>query len=129
VITAILFASAALLGVNPACPPLTPQNVFIAWASNDATCSIGSPAPCIAGVPVQFIPVGFGYDFSCSVHTFAWDFGDGFKDSNKNAVHAFSSPGAYVVTLTIAAPSGSVVLKEPIVINPHRAPRRRSVQH
>jgi len=127
VITAILLASAVSLGLP--CPTLTPQNVFFAWASDDATCSIGSPVPCTAGVPVQFTPIGFGYDFSCSVHTFLWDFGDGFKVSSRNAVHAFSSPGAYVVTLTIATSSGSAVIKESIVIGPHRAPRRRSVQH
>src|SRR5438552_5601913 len=128
-IAALLFASAGLLGVEPACPPITPANVFFTWASDDATCSHGSPVPCTAGVPVQFAPIGFGYSFDCSVHTFAWDFGDGFKGATRNAVHAFSSPGSYVVTLTIATPLAVVVIKEPIVIDPHRVPRRRSVQH
>jgi hypothetical protein len=127
VITAILLASAVSLGAP--CPTITPQNVFIVWASDDATCSVGSPVPCTAGVPVQFMPVGFGYNFDCYVHTFAWDFGDGFKDSRRNVVHAFTSPGSYIVTLTIATPSGSVVLKEPILIGPHSVPRRRAVQH
>ena len=126
-IAAILLASAVSLGLP--CPPLTQQNVYFIWAADDATCSIGSPVPCTAGVPVQFMPFGFGYNFDCYVHTFAWDFGDGFKDSRRNAVHAFSSPGAYVVTLTIATPSGSVVLKEPIVIGPHLIPRRHAVRH
>jgi hypothetical protein len=125
---AILLASAVSLGLPP-CPPPTPANVFIVWASDDATCSFGSPVPCTAGVPVQFMPRGFNYNLDCYFSTFAWDFGDGFKDSRRNVVHAFTSPGSYVVSLTIATPSATVVIKESIVIDPHRASRRRAARH
>jgi hypothetical protein len=125
---AILLASAVSLGLP--CPPLTPQNVWFVWASDDATCTFNSPIACTAGVPVQFRPVTFGYSFDCSTHTFAWDFGDGFKDSSRNAMHAFSSPGSYAVTLTIGSPSSeTVVIKESVLVGPHPVPRRRAARH
>ena len=126
-IAAILLASAISFGLP--CPPPTPANVFILWASDDATCSVGSPVPCTAGVPLQFRPAAFGFNFDCYVSTFAWDFGDGFKDSGRNVVHAFSSPGSYVVTLTISTSQGAAVIKETIVIGPHRDSRRHAVRH
>jgi PKD repeat protein len=45
-----------------------------------------------------------------------WDFGDGQKGEGENAVHVYSEPGVYTVTLVVSGPAGdNRVVKEALV--------------
>lgn len=48
--------------------------------------------------------------------TWAWTFGDGVTSGLQNPVHEYAKPGAYVVTLTIAAPGGSSTATQTITV-------------
>jgi PKD repeat protein len=41
-----------------------------------------------------------------------WDFGDGSTSTERNPSHAYASPGAYTVTLTVTGPTGPSVEKK-----------------
>ena len=47
----------------------------------------------------------------------SWSFGDGGTSSATTAVHTYSTPGTYTVSLTVSGPGGTDTLTEPAYIN------------
>ena len=75
-------------------------------AINDApTANAGGPYTGNVGAPIQF--AGSGIDPDGDPLTFSWNFGDGGTATGANASRAYSAPGIYTVTLTVADPFGA----------------------
>jgi cytochrome c len=55
-------------------------------------------------------------DFDGDELSFAWDFGDGTKSTEKNPVYTYQKPGRYKVSLTVKDPSGEASTSETTVI-------------
>ncbi len=47
-------------------------------------------------------------DLSSLASTYVWDFGDGTKSGEKQPSHTYTSPGQYVITLTVTSAKGCV---------------------
>jgi PKD repeat protein len=85
------------------CPTMTANNIAVAFNGTASNCSSGSPQQCNNGESIQFDATSFaGYDFNCSPHQFAWNFGDGGTATGKSPVHAFTTSGPHLVTVTIS---------------------------
>ena len=75
-------------------------------AVNDApTANAGGPYTGNVGAPIQF--AGSGIDPDGDPLTFSWSFGDGGTATGANQAQAYSAPGIYTVTLTVADPFGA----------------------
>lgn len=46
-------------------------------------------------------------DLDGTIASFAWDFGDGATSTDANPIHTFTTPGAYVVVLTVTDSQGA----------------------
>jgi PKD repeat protein len=58
-----------------------------------------------------------------SIVEYQWDFGDGGRSSGRTAAHAYSSPGTYVVRLTIVDPFGrSTSSSQSVTVTPADRP-------
>jgi len=99
----------------PACPAMSPANVYIAHAGLNGSCNYLTLEPCPAGIPIAFIAGAFGYSFNCSPHTFTWDFGDGVTSNQMTTYHTFT-PGTYNVTLRITNSYGALTLTDRVVV-------------
>jgi PKD repeat protein len=53
-------------------------------------------------LPVSFLDRSIG-----SITEWAWDFGDGHASGDRYPSHAYQTPGAYTVRLTVSGPTGS----------------------
>jgi PKD repeat protein len=84
----------------PACPTMSSLTVFIVYSNAASTCVLANNSGCVANQAISFTP-GAGYDFSCSNHTFVWDFGDGSQSPAQSTPHTYNNVGTYPVTLTI----------------------------
>ena len=91
---------------------------------NDApTASAGGPYTGNVGAPIQF--AGSGIDPDGDSLTFSWSFGDGGTATGANPARAYSAPGTYTVTLTVADPLGAsgigqttVTIEGGLILNP-----------
>lgn len=117
-IALLLAAPVAHADVNP-CPYLTPNNAFVIYHGTSGNCLVASPEPCMPGELIQFGVGTFGYDFSCYVHAFQWDFGDGSAVSQtKDSTHVYLVPGVYQVKLTIATEHQLLTLTQNVFVAP-----------
>jgi PKD repeat protein len=90
------------------CPVMVDQqNVYIVYYDPSNLCS-NSGGNCAIGENVQFKAFFYNYDTSCAAHTYAWDFGDGGKSTEKEPVHSFALSGTYHVKLTVTNPKQSI---------------------
>jgi hypothetical protein len=105
----VLFAATSIHAGVPGCPGPTPFNTFILYAGPASNCTPSS-GPCAAAEPIAFTVGTFGFNLSCAVHTFTWNFGDGGTSTSLSPTHAYASPGTYTVTMTITDPNGSVTV-------------------
>ncbi|HEY3054697.1 MAG TPA: PKD domain-containing protein, partial [Thermoanaerobaculia bacterium] len=86
------------------CQAMNTNSIAIAYSAVSG-CSSNNATACKNGESVQFDVTSFtGYDFSCSNHTFSWNFGDGGTANIKSPTHTFSASGAHNVSVTITNP-------------------------
>ncbi|MDI9639746.1 PKD domain-containing protein, partial [Geitlerinema splendidum] len=62
------------------------------------------------------LTVTFTNQSSPNATSFLWNFGDGTTATTRDAVHAFTSPGNYTVTLTAAGAGGSTIVQRIITV-------------
>jgi len=82
------------------CPPVTPGTFLISFHDPSFTCS-QSGGKCPEGQPIEFAVQAAGYDFSCGLHSFIWNFGDAQTASGQVVTHVYAAPGNYTVILSI----------------------------
>lgn len=85
----------------PGCGTMTNSNVYVAFQSASGACSSAKTDACPANEAISFVTQANGYDFSCSTHTFSWNFGDNGTASQKDTTHTFATSGIFPVKLTI----------------------------
>ena len=112
---ALLLAAPVAHATSP-CPTMTRYNVFIVYNASASNCVVNSQLPCTLGEAIQFSVAAFGYDFSCSAHTFLWEFGDGATSSVRTPTHAFTGPGMYAVKVTVATGSQQLTLTQNVFV-------------
>jgi len=56
-------------------------------------------------------------DASKNAETYAWDFGDGAKSTEKNPVHEYANNGTYTVTLTVTNAYGNASASEELIMS------------
>jgi len=76
--------------VDTVCPPPT------------ADFTVANPAPDCAPHTVEFRDASEGG----SIDTWRWDFGDGSESTARNPAHVYTSPGTYIVTLSVSGDCG-----------------------
>ncbi len=90
-------------GNNGSCPAMTGSNVAIAYNGPSSGCSSNTAQACSNNEQISFDATSYaGYDFSCSTHSFSWDFGDNGTANGKSPAHAFTSSGQHTVKVTIS---------------------------
>jgi len=57
-----------------------------------------------------------GYDFGCAIHTYAWDFGDGGRATEKSPSHRYTTDGVYHVKVHMVNGSQPVDLTGTVTI-------------
>jgi len=72
----------------------------------------------VAGAQVNFVDRSTGAPASWS-----WSFGDGAGSTQQNPVHAYTAPGSYTVTLTVANAGGSSSKSHVVTIAPGAPPQ------
>ena len=87
-----------------------------------------APSAALAGPTTSAVGEAIVFDASASADTdgaitqFAWDFGDGGTDTGVSAMHIFTEPGTYTVTLTVRddadVGNSSQSVTQRIVVNP-----------
>ena len=82
------------------------KNDFVSVTSvpPSAAFDAGTQRP-LAGDPVQFTDVSDSG--SATIASWAWDFGDGGIDSEKDPVHVYTDPGEYEVSLRVTSAHGT----------------------
>lgn len=86
--------------VKNAAPQVQPPAADFAYA----------PAPPAPGQSLKFT------DASSGAESWAWDFGDGGRSSERNPRHAFAAAGSYTVTLTATNAGGSNVKTRTVTV-------------
>jgi glucose/arabinose dehydrogenase/chitodextrinase len=80
----------------------TPTTIYRFWDS--ATPPVASfkanPTEVVVGYPVRFNATE-SYDLDGTIISYAWDFGDGTKDTGPTPTHTYDVPGEYNVNLTV----------------------------
>jgi len=71
------------------------------------TADAGGPYQSFVGASIQFDGTGSSDPVGHPL-TYAWDFGDGSTGSGAQPLHAYTSPGTYIVTLTVTNDRGEV---------------------
>ena len=64
--------------------------------------TVANPAPDCAPHTVEFRDASEGG----SIDTWRWDFGDGSESTARNPAHVYTSPGTYIVTLSVSGDCG-----------------------
>jgi len=98
------------------CPPMVAGvNVFPAFSAPSG-CTSDNTKPCTIAESINFAAGAIGYDFSCKLHTFQWDFGDGTTATTTSiaTAHTYASPKTYNVSLTITTSTQSVKMTVPV---------------
>lgn len=101
---------------TPPLPPLPPSPPIVSLPITFVSAPTAAPNPADVNQPVQFSAVAT----ASGAVTYAWDFGDGLKDSSGASVqHAFVGAGSYTVSVVASdvfgqQNSASVV----VVVNP-----------
>lgn len=70
-----------------------------------AAAFITAPASGPAPLPVAFLDYSIPGDQP--IHTWKWDFGDGYASTEQNPTHEYKQPGTYTVTLQVESAAGS----------------------
>ena len=98
------------------CPTIDPgRNVFINFSNPAQTCTVNGGS-CGVGENIAFNVAGFGYNFSCGTHTYAWRFGDNGTASSQSAPHSFANPGTYNVEVDVNNGGGVVTLRHAVTV-------------
>ncbi len=63
-----------------------------------------SPSPASQGQIVTYLESS--YDTDGHIVSYLWEFGDGYNSTDQEAVHVYSAPGYYTVTLTVTDDKG-----------------------
>jgi PKD repeat protein len=97
-------------------PPLTTSNVVLSFTDAAALCT---PTSCPSGENIDFVLQAFGTDFSCSPHTFDWNFGDGtlITTTVPTAPHVYTAVGVYNVTVHIKNPESELTLSRSLTVS------------
>jgi PKD repeat protein len=92
-------------------------NVFPAFSAASG-CTSANTKPCRLSESINFAAGALGYDYSCAVHTFRWDFGDGTSTSTNaiNLQHSYATVGTYNVSLTISNGTQTVSAIVPVKV-------------
>jgi len=113
----------AVVNVNGSngCPSMVAgNNVFISYTGPSSNCSGTSPnhTPCSASETINFTAGALNYNYSCSTHTFAWDFGDGAKATTTSLMttHAYTAAGVFTVSLTITTPNDTATMTTNVTV-------------
>ncbi|ETR66802.1 MAG: hypothetical protein OMM_05478 [Candidatus Magnetoglobus multicellularis str. Araruama] len=102
---------------------------FLGHSQNGSNIYLDQIVLDVAGAMVSFSPqTQISYagesilftDHSLNAKNYYWDFGDGSTASSKNAVHTYTSPGQYTVTLSVN--SQSLSASQQLVILPQISP-------
>lgn len=72
-----------------------------------------NPSEGIAPLSVQFTDKSTG-----TINRYLWNFGDGVVTETRNPIHRYSTPGIYVVQLTVYGPSGISSADQLVTIGP-----------
>ena len=71
------------------------------------------------------LTVNFTNQSTGDITAFAWDFGDGQSSNQQNPSHTYTSPGSYIVNLTVSGPGGSdsaqTIISVTTTVQPPRA--------
>ncbi|HUP44995.1 MAG TPA: PKD domain-containing protein [Thermoanaerobaculia bacterium] len=81
------------------CNPLNSSTVFISYNTASGSCSQTSGS-CNTGELITLTVSAFGYNFSCSNHSFNWTIG-GQAKSGHTITHSFATAGNYPVSVTV----------------------------
>jgi len=123
--TASLTRTVNVAGSNN-CQTMTGQNIRILFLGAKSNCTLGGT--CQEAETVNFGILG-GYNFSCSTHTFEWDFGDGTAKSTEQApTHAYDKGGEFTVTLKVTNSKQQFTSTEKVKVAPATS-KRRSTRH
>jgi PKD repeat protein len=112
--------------VGPAikvCGTMTGNNVLVQYTGPDSGCSEAG-GHCVNGELVAFkaTDVHPSYDFSCAVHSYTWNFGDGTAPAAGGVAvaHSYPIPGDYKVSVTVQQGSTSFTTNSTVrVRSPH----------
>jgi PKD repeat protein len=80
------------------------HTITVAQPTPSAAFTIATASP-RAGAPVSFDGSGSG-ERGGSIASYAWTFGDGSSGSGVAPSHSYSTPGSYLVALTVTDPNG-----------------------
>jgi len=85
------------------CPAMTSGNIAIAYSAPSG-CTSDTASACKNNETITFNATSYAnYDFSCSNHSYSWDFGDGSAaGTGKSPAHTFTSSGPHTVAVTIS---------------------------
>lgn len=85
------------------CQIMTTSNIAISYLAPSGCSSANTAVACKNNEVVSFDVVSYaGYDFSCSNHTYSWNFGDGGTANTKSPQHTFTGTGPHTVSVTIS---------------------------
>jgi len=74
--------------------------------------------PVCLNSPAEFFADSVATDVN-TVAVWLWDFADGITSTSRNTVHPFTSPGTYLVSLTITDTAGCTnTIIHPVIVNP-----------
>jgi hypothetical protein len=96
------------------CPALTQSNVAATWSGDGCSSPDGT---CPASSQIVFtVRATSDYDFSCGIHTFAWNFGDGAHSTGKTVNHEFQE-GTYNISVVVTSPTSSITLSTQVRVS------------
>jgi PKD repeat protein len=90
-------------------------NAYMVYYDASNLCS-NAGGNCAVGESVQFKAFFYNYNLGCSDHTYAWDFGDGGKSTEKEPKHSFVQGGTYRVKLTVTNPQQTIEFTKTVVV-------------
>jgi PKD repeat protein len=104
------------------CKPMNASSVMVNVSGASSGCLGSTAMPCGVSEPISFsMTTFFGYDFSCSNHTYQWDFGDGNKATGDPTMrglitHQYGTARTYGVTCTVNNGAQSFDAKYNVVV-------------
>ena len=97
------------------CQTMTQVSTFISYSGATSHCTANS-GTCLAGEDVTFDVSVWGYDMSCSTHTFNWTFPDGTHATTKSATKKFTSNGTFSVSVVVNNGSQQITLPVSVLV-------------